>query len=91
MAVFQQPYRTELGGSYMTVFIAIQTAEVTTDAGPEIGGLAMVFMLTSMAAVVLLMVWCFYRLMNTKGHFDPDGTGPAQPPVKGRTARDEGI
>lgn len=45
---------------------------------------ALVFMLFCMAAVTGLVAWCFARIMSTKDHFDPDGTGPAHPPVPGR-------
>lgn len=48
---------------------------------------ALVFMLACMAAVTGLVAWCFSRILNTKDHFDPDGTGPAQPPVAGREDR----
>jgi hypothetical protein len=43
-----------------------------------------VFMLASMGAVTAVTIWCFARILRGKAHFDPDGTGPAGPPVKGR-------
>jgi hypothetical protein len=43
-----------------------------------------VFMLVSMGTVTTLTAWCFLRIMRTRRHFDPDGTGPASPPVPGR-------
>jgi len=42
------------------------------------------FMLVSMGGVTLLAGWCFNRILRAKDHFDPDGTGPAHPPVPGR-------
>lgn len=45
---------------------------------------ALFFMLLSMGAVTALAVWCFARILRTQKHFDPDGTGPAEPPVPGR-------
>jgi hypothetical protein len=44
---------------------------------------ALAFMLTSMGLVVALTIWCFARILRTKEHFDPDGTGPARTPVQG--------
>ena len=41
------------------------------------------FMLISMGVVTLLTVYCFSRVIATKKHFDPDGTGPARPPIAG--------
>ncbi|HUE95371.1 MAG TPA: hypothetical protein VMN39_01870 [Longimicrobiaceae bacterium] len=55
-------------------------------AAPAGGGLstgALAFMLLSMGAVIALTAWCFSRILRTKEHFDPDGTGPARPPVPG--------
>lgn len=52
------------------------------------GGLtafSLTFMLVSMGLVSLLTGWCFARILRGKRHFDPDGTGPAVPPVQGRT------
>ena len=59
------------------VAAVIQAVEGGIDGG------ALVFMLTSIAAVTVLTVWCFSRVLGTRKHFDPDGTGPAQPPVPG--------
>lgn len=49
------------------------------------GGLstfALMFMLISMAAVISLMAWCYYKILTDQKHFDPDGTGPAHSPVR---------
>ncbi len=48
---------------------------------------AVTFMLVSMGAVTALMVWCFARILRGRSHFDPDGTGPAKPPIPGRVER----
>jgi hypothetical protein len=44
------------------------------------------FWLGSWAFVIGLTSWSFYRLLSDQGkkHFDPDGIGPASPPVPGR-------
>jgi hypothetical protein len=62
----------------MTVLAFIQAAD------PGIGPGALAFMLLSMGAVTALTAWCFYRVLTTRRHFDPDGTGPARPPVPGK-------
>lgn len=49
----------------------------------EMDTFSWVFMLTSMGAVTTLAVWCYTKILRGKAHFDPDGTGPARPPVKG--------
>lgn len=41
------------------------------------------FMLLSIGAVTVLTAWCFSRVLGGRAHFDPDGTGPARPPVSG--------
>lgn len=46
------------------------------------------FMLISMTLVTGLTIWAFSRILRTKRHFDPDGTGPARPPVAGEEDRD---
>ena len=46
---------------------------------------ALVFMLVSWTAVLSLTAWAFGTLLRQKRHFDPDGLGPAEPPVKART------
>ncbi len=49
------------------------------------------FMLLSMGGVTALAAYCFSRVLRGKRHFDPDGTGPAHPPVKGRVERKGGL
>jgi hypothetical protein len=50
----------------------------------------MTFMILAMGAVTTLTAWCFYRILKGRRHFDPDGTGPAQPPVRGKLEREKG-
>jgi hypothetical protein len=45
---------------------------------------AILFMVISWAFVLGLTFWSFARLLRGKKHFDPDGIGPAEPPVRGR-------
>lgn len=42
---------------------------------------AIIFMTLSWAFVLGLMTWAFYRLLTHKAHHDPDGIGPASPPM----------
>lgn len=64
----------------LTLALALQQqAEAAAGMDP----FAWVFMLASMGAVTVLTVWCFARVLTTKAHFDPDGTGPAHSPVSG--------
>lgn len=50
-----------------------------------------IFWLGSWAFVLGLTAWSFKRLLSDQGekHFDPDGIGPAKPPVPGRAERKE--
>lgn len=59
-------------------------------AGDGLTAFSWTFMLVSMTAVTVLTAWCFIRIMRGKEHFDPDGTGPASPPVPGRLEHEEG-
>jgi hypothetical protein len=68
----------------MTILSMIQAADPQAAAG--IGAGALAFMLVSMGSVTILTVWCFYRILVTRRHFDPDGTGPGHAPVKGEAA-----
>jgi hypothetical protein len=45
---------------------------------------AIIFMAGSWIFVLGLTFWSFARLMSDKKHHDPDGIGPASPPVPGR-------
>ncbi len=49
---------------------------------------ALVFMLLSWTFVLGLMSWSFGTILKARKHFDPDGIGPAQPPVPGAAERD---
>ncbi len=42
---------------------------------------ALIFMLVSWTFVLGLTFWSFARILRTQKHFDPDGIGPASPPV----------
>lgn len=42
---------------------------------------AIVFLLASWTLVLGLTFWSFWKIMKTQKHFDPDGIGPADPPV----------
>lgn len=44
---------------------------------------AIIFMAASWAFVLGLTAWSFRKLMQDREHFDPDGIGPASPPVPG--------
>ena len=52
----------------------------------EMDAFSWVFMLVSMGAVTALTAWCFWRILRSHRHFDPDGTGPDVPPVPGRVS-----
>jgi hypothetical protein len=45
---------------------------------------ATVFMALSWTFVLSLVSWSYKRLLSNPRHFDPDGIGPASPPVPGR-------
>ena len=45
---------------------------------------AIIFMALSWGLVLGLTIWSFARILSGKKHFDPDGIGPASPPVAGR-------
>lgn len=42
---------------------------------------AVFFLAASWIFVLALMGWAFYRILKHQQHHDPDGIGPAQPPV----------
>lgn len=74
----------------MIVSLVVLLQEVTEQAERASEGLslfALLFMLASMGAVTLLAGWSFARVLRGKRHFDPDGTGPAKPPVPGEAER----
>ena len=66
------------------ILILAQANEALVAEVVEMDTFSWVFMLASMGAVTALTIWCFVRILGGKAHFDPDGTGPAVPPVKGR-------
>ncbi|HYH45137.1 MAG TPA: hypothetical protein VEG34_05580 [Thermoanaerobaculia bacterium] len=45
---------------------------------------AIIFMTLSWTFVLGLTFWSFARILRSQKHFDPDGIGPAQPPVPGK-------
>ena len=44
---------------------------------------AAIFMALAWTFVLGLMSWAFSKILRTQDHFDPDGIGPASPPVRG--------
>ncbi|HEV2147204.1 MAG TPA: hypothetical protein VGR37_07360 [Longimicrobiaceae bacterium] len=46
-------------------------------------GGALAFMLLSWSFVLGLVGWSFARILRGRAHFDPDGIGPASPPIHG--------
>ena len=44
---------------------------------------AILFMALSWAFVLSLTGFCFLRILTLRRHHDPDGTGPAKPPLAG--------
>ncbi|HEV2146782.1 MAG TPA: hypothetical protein VGR37_05155 [Longimicrobiaceae bacterium] len=44
---------------------------------------ALIFMLLSWTFVLGLVSWSFAKILRGQRHFDPDGIGPASPPVPG--------
>jgi hypothetical protein len=44
---------------------------------------AAVFMAVAWTFVLGLTFWAFRKILRTEKHFDPDGIGPASPPVPG--------
>jgi hypothetical protein len=45
---------------------------------------SLLFLIISWTFVLGLTLWSFARILSGKKHFDPDGIGPASPPVPGR-------
>ena len=64
--------------------LVLQVREELVAENLQMDAFAWIFMLVSMGAVTILTIWSFSRILRGKQHFDPDGTGPASPPVKGR-------
>jgi hypothetical protein len=44
---------------------------------------AIIFMVLSWTFVLGLTLWSFAKIMKKQAHHDPDGIGPASPPVPG--------
>ncbi|HET7275391.1 MAG TPA: hypothetical protein VFI91_09535 [Longimicrobiaceae bacterium] len=63
-------------------FVLQAESSAVARAGGGLDTFALFFMLISMASVIALMVWCFWRILSDQEHFDPDGTGPARSPVQ---------
>ncbi len=45
---------------------------------------AIIFMAISWTFVLGLMAWSYRKIMRSKDHFDPDGTGPQKPPIRSK-------
>jgi hypothetical protein len=71
----------------MALAMALLQAGDAIPVNAEMTSFAWIFMLGSMGAVTALTIWCFARVLTTRRHFDPDGTGPAHPPVPGEVDR----
>jgi len=50
---------------------------------------AILFLVSSWTFVLGLTGYCFVRILLLRRHHDPDGTGPAKPPLAGSVARKE--
>jgi hypothetical protein len=75
--------------SVATIALVLLQSSAEARAAGGLGPFAWVFMLGSIGAVTTLTAWCFYRVLSTKDHFDPDGTGPAHSPVPGQVELEE--
>ena len=49
---------------------------------------AIAFWLGSWTFVLGLTFFCFHRILTLRKHHDPDGLGPAEPPVEGAAGPD---
>jgi len=68
----------------VTALLLLQAQEELVAEVVELDTFSWIMMLVSMGSVTLLTVWCFYRILTGRRHFDPDGTGPESPPVPGQ-------
>jgi hypothetical protein len=75
----------------LTAILLMQAGEGAEAAERGLTAFSLTFMLVSMAAVTALAAWSFSRIMRGRRHFDPDGTGPARPPVEGKVDREGGV
>ncbi|MBI4543707.1 MAG: hypothetical protein HY703_00750 [Gemmatimonadetes bacterium] len=64
------------------LLLTAQAAETAAAAAGLSAG-ALAFMLLSIGMVTALTLYCFWRVLQRKEHIDPDGTGPAEPPIAG--------
>jgi heme/copper-type cytochrome/quinol oxidase subunit 2 len=71
--------------------LALLPADQARVAAEGLTPVSWIFMLAAMGAVIALTAWCFWRISRTRQHFDPDGTGPARPPVPGKVEREGGV
>lgn len=51
----------------------LERQEMTTE--------AIIFMVVIWTALLSLVTWSYSRVLRGRRHFDPDGIGPASPPV----------
>jgi hypothetical protein len=73
--------------SLLALALLQSSAEARAAAG--LGPFSWLFMILSIGTVTTLTAWCFYRVLSTRTHFDPDGTGPAHPPVPGKVEQEQ--
>ncbi len=52
-------------------------------------GGAILFMVLSWLFVLGLTAFSFARILTLRRHHDPDGTGPAKPPLPGSAERED--
>ncbi|HEV2736106.1 MAG TPA: hypothetical protein VGV85_14760 [Longimicrobiaceae bacterium] len=50
---------------------------------------AIIFMAVIWTALLSLVTWAYSRILRGRRHFDPDGIGPAAPPVPGMAAEEQ--
>jgi hypothetical protein len=50
---------------------------------------AIIFMAVIWTALFSLITWAYSRILRGRRHFDPDGIGPASPPVPGMAEKEQ--
>ncbi len=50
---------------------------------------AIIFMVVIWTALLSLITWAYAKILRGRRHFDPDGIGPAAPPVPGMAAEEQ--
>lgn len=50
---------------------------------------AIIFMAVIWTALLSLITWAYSKILRGRRHFDPDGIGPAAPPVQGMAAEEQ--